>query len=132
MNKIISTKVTDIEALEEPKLIDKSLHDELQKLLPPLPYDSVNGGQWITLEEDDVMDMFKDLNTFKEETGKVDWDKINYEIYGEDWYREKFPHFPDEWYALMVKASNEKYKNLQKKETHGLSIDRGKFTVKFE
>ena len=33
-------------------------------------------------------------------------DNINYEIYGADWYRMKFPGFEEEHYELMAKAAN--------------------------
>ena len=49
---------------------------------------------WSDLDESGLMDMFAELNTFKDGTDRVAWDKVDYEIYGEDWYREKYPSFP--------------------------------------
>ena len=87
---------------------------------------------WTGLEEGGLMDMFADLNTFKEDTGKVQWDKVDYQVYGEDWYREKYPHFPDEWYTLLVKASEEKFKDLQSGADSGLKVTQGEYVVKFD
>tara|TARA_R110000765_G_scaffold108614_1_gene199672 strand:- start:2308 stop:2778 length:471 start_codon:yes stop_codon:yes gene_type:complete len=87
---------------------------------------------WANMDENNLMDMFGDLNAFREDTGKVQWDKLDYEIYGEDWYREKYPHFPDEWYELLVRASKEKYKDLQSGVDKGMKVERGNFVVNFD
>ena len=76
--------------------------------------------------------MFVDLVAFKDSTDKIEWDKIDYEIYGEDWYRSKFPHFPDEWYTLLVKASKEKFADLTKEPENRMKIEQGNFIVSFD
>ena len=92
--------------------------------------ESISG--WNDVDELGLLNMFQDLNSFKDDTGKVEWDKLDYEIYGEDWYREKYPNFPDEWYELLVNASKEKYKDLQSGIKDGIKIKEGNFTVKFD
>ena len=87
---------------------------------------------WLPMGEDGLLDMFGELNDFKEGTDRVDWDKVDYEVWGEDWYREKYPHFPDEFYALLVKASEKKFEDLQKGNEKGLTRTKGEFTVNFD
>tara|TARA_R110000751_G_scaffold38553_4_gene92500 strand:- start:62 stop:592 length:531 start_codon:yes stop_codon:yes gene_type:complete len=110
------------------------LHEETPKVIDMCgnEYETFNTTGWIESDEQGLMEMFADLNSFKENTGKVDWAKVDYEIFGEDWYREKYPNFPDEWYDLLVKASREKYKDLQKSNTKGLRVTPGDVTIKFD
>ena len=124
----------DHELLKKPELKRCYNRDEAFELgLPELP-DGAEGNNtsWVKMEEQDIMNMFVDLVNFKDDTEKIDWEKIDYEIYGEDWYRSKYPHFPDEWYALLVKASREKFKDLTKeKGEDAIKIEQGNFTVSF-
>ena len=87
---------------------------------------------WAPLDEAAVLDMFSELNDFRDGTDRVEWDKLDYEIYGEDYYRERFPNFPEEWYNLLVQASKDKYKDLQTHATKGLTRTEGDFTIKFD
>ena len=87
---------------------------------------------WVGCDEAGLLDMFGELNAYREGEGKVEWDKVDYEIYGEDYYREKYPNFPPEWYALLVHASKEKFKDLQSGRTEGLKVTRGDHVVKFD
>lgn len=96
-----------------------------------LPEGAENVTGWVSLDEKSICEMFGDLVDFKEAEGKVDWEKIDYEIYGEDWYREKFPHFDDAWYELLAKASREKFKDLTKQEEGGMVKEEGNFVISF-
>ena len=120
--------------LQKPELKRCYNRDEAFELgLPELPEGAEGDNtSWVQMGEQDVMNMFVDLVDFKDGTDKIDWEKIDYEIYGEDYYRMKFPHFPDEWYALLVQASKEKFKDLTKeKDENSLKIEQGNFTVSF-
>ena len=128
MTDFISTEVSNIEGTEEQVLMQPNTN--LQHL-PPLP-DNAEGGSWVQMEDMDIINMFSELPAYKDGTGKVEWDKLDYEIYGEDWYREKYPNFPDEWYALMVEASKKKFQDLQKKEKEGMTIEKGNFIISFD
>ena len=86
---------------------------------------------WTPIDETTIAEMFGDLASFRDGEGGVEWDKVDYDIYGEDWYREKFPNFPEEWYSLIVKASREKYKDLMKKDDKGFQREEGNFTISF-
>jgi hypothetical protein len=68
--------------------------------------------EFIELSDEDLMSMFKDLIVINEEN-ELEPEPIemksslNYGIYDEQWYAEKFPGFPDETYHLMVIAAKE-------------------------
>jgi len=87
---------------------------------------------WTPVDEVGLMGMFGELNDYKEGEGKVDWAKVDYDVYGEDYYMEKYPNFPPEWYALLVQASKEKFKDLQTGRNEGLKVTRGEHVVKFD
>lgn len=116
--------------LEKPKL--KRCYNREEAFDDTLPEGAEKVSGWVTHEEEDLLQMFSDLNAFKEGTDRVEWDKIDYEVYGEDWYRMKYPNFPDEWYELLVKASREKYKDLTKEDNKGFTRETGNFVVKFD
>lgn len=133
-HELLAVTATANSSLQKPELKRCYNRDEAFDLgLPELP-DGAEGNNtsWVQMEEQDIMNMFVELSNFKEDTEKIDWEKIDYEIYGEDWYRSKYPHFPDEWYALLVKASREKFKDLTKeKGEDAIKIEQGNFTVSF-
>ena len=136
MTTFNSTEIPIIEDTEEmkPPALTRSLtvREEDLKDLPPLPDDAVEGGAWTSMDELAIIDMFSELSAYKEGTGKVEWDKLDYDVYGEDYYREKYPHFPDEFYPLMVRASRKKYEDLRKENTSGVLREEGNFVVSFE
>ena len=125
--------INDNEILVKPEL--KRCYNRAEAYdmgLPDLPEGAEgNNTSWVKMDEQDITNMFVDLVNFKDHTDKIDWNKIDYEIYGEDWYREKYPHFPDEWYALLVKASREKFADLTKENDNKIKIEQGNFTVSF-
>ena len=106
MTTFNSTEIPIIEDTEEmkPPTLRRSLtvREEDLKDLPPLPDDAVEGGAWTSMDELAIIDMFSELSAYKEGTGKVEWDKVDYDVYGEDYYREKYPHFPDEFYPWIA------------------------------
>tara|TARA_R110000803_G_scaffold3926_3_gene13444 strand:- start:5227 stop:5724 length:498 start_codon:yes stop_codon:yes gene_type:complete len=116
-------------ALDDIPLMDKP---KLERVIDEtLPEGAENVTAWVEHGETDVMQMFSCLNAFKEGTDKVEWDMVDYEVYGEDWYRQKYPNFPDEWYELLVKASREKFKDLSRDDSTFTKTD-GNFTVKWD
>jgi hypothetical protein len=74
--------------------------------------------EFIELSDEDLMGMFKDLIVIKEEDEEAEPEPVelksslNYGIYDEQWYAEKFPGFPDEAYRLMVVAAKEENDRL--------------------
>ena len=78
--------------------------------------------QWNEIEEEDkpeftelsdagIMSMFKDMIT-TDETGELEVEPLgpeyNFsELFGADYYAEKFPGFSDETYEIMAKAHND-------------------------
>ena len=63
-------------------------------------------GQWNEMSEEDIADFASQFLVY--ENDALDLSKFDYEIYGEDYYREKFPNFPNSWYPIMAEASRDK------------------------
>lgn len=65
-------------------------------------------GQWITHTAEELHEQFKSLMKYtgdEEEIDNVDWNALNYEPYGEDYYRDKFPGFDNEIYTILAESS---------------------------
>jgi len=61
---------------------------------------------WKPMDDDAINDFASQFLVYENDT--LDLSKFDYEIYSEDFYREKFPAFPDAWYPIMAEASREK------------------------
>ena len=86
---------------------------------------------WGFVSEDNLVDMFGDLSSYKEDTDNVNFETLDFNIYNEDYYAKKFPNFPPSMYPLMAQASQEKHKDLQAGMDDGIKITEGKFKVSF-
>lgn len=64
-------------------------------------------GQWINHTAIELHDQFKSLMKYTgdEEIDNVDWNALNYQPYGEDYYRERFPGFEEEIYTILAESS---------------------------
>jgi len=60
------------------------------------------------MEESDILDMFKHLMPVvvdESEPEAIELDsRLNYSIYDEEWYRDKFPGLEEETYAILVET----------------------------
>lgn len=68
-------------------------------------------GGWVEHEESDFHKMFAGLLDYcadEEVFDTLDWDTVNYEVYGADWYAQKFPGFSDEVYDVLAKSTEDK------------------------
>ena len=68
-------------------------------------------GEWVEHEEDNFHKMFEGLLDYcadEEVYSTLDWDTVNYEVYGADWYAQKFPGFSDEVYEVLAKSTEDK------------------------
>jgi len=65
-------------------------------------------GQWINHTAMELHEQFKSLMKYtgdEVEIDNTDWSALNYEPYGEDYYRDKFPGFDDEIYTILAESS---------------------------
>ena len=80
------------------------------------------------ITDEELNDMFKHLipvevvDDEEDETVEIP-DNIDYEIYGIDWYKMKFPGFDEEYYEMMVKAAKEENAKLDAKEVRFEKLD---------
>ena len=70
------------------------------------------------MEESDILDMFKHLMPTvvdESEPEAIELDsRLDYSIYGEEWYRNKFPGLEEEAYAILVET--DKVRNAKEVE----------------
>jgi len=80
--------------------------------------DHANKGEFIEMDESFLTDMFKDLVL---EEGYELGNEFNLgEIHGADYYEERNPGFPEEWYEIL--ADEDKRLNKEYKDTDLLLI----------
>ena len=99
MNRRCRTTGDEIKFFDEIKECDKPVFQEM--------------------EESDILDMFKHLMMPKEvddsEPEPVELDsRLDYTIYDEEWYRNKFPGLEEETYAILVES--DKIRNAKEVE----------------
>ena len=65
---------------------------------------------------DDLANMFGDFVLYQQEEFQAQLIKkeFNYEVFGEDYYAMKFPHFPPEIHEILAKVSKDKIIDLRK------------------
>lgn len=90
--------------------------------------------KWKELDEDDI-EMFynrvKDYLNEDQEIDNIDWSRLNFDIIDSDFYREKIGDgFPDEFYELLAKSTNEDNK-VQDYRQLPLDINREETTLSF-
>ena len=70
------------------------------------------------MDESDILDMFKHLMPTvvdESEPEAIELDsRLDYSIYGEEWYRNKFPGLEEEAYAILVET--DKVRNAEEVE----------------
>ena len=88
-----------------------------------------NKGLWVEHDESNFHKMFEGLLDYcadEEEFQTLDWNTVNYKVYGADYYQEKFPGFSEEVYEILAKSTEEENKlidnripslKIQQKET---------------
>jgi hypothetical protein len=78
-----------------------------------------NKGAWIEHEDNDFTKIYNGLLNYckdeDEEFDNLDWNTVNYEILGEDYYQNKFPGFPDEVYKILADSTENKFVDETKK-----------------
>ena len=80
--------------------------------------DDKNKGLWVEHGEGNFAKMFEGLLDYcadEEEYDNLDWNTVNYELYGTDYYEEKFPGFSEEVYEILAKSTEEENKIVDKR-----------------
>lgn len=72
-----------------------------------------NKGLWVEHDETNFHKMFEGLLDYcadEEVYSNLDWNTVNYTVYGADYYQEKFPGFSEEVYEILAKSTEEENK----------------------
>ena len=72
-----------------------------------------NDDDWKPMSDDQLKDFAGQFLCY--DTDTLDLSKFDYEIHDEDFYRYKFPHFPDQFYSVMAEASATKLSDKRNK-----------------
>lgn len=77
-----------------------------------------NKGQWVEHDENNFTKMFDGLLDYcadEEEYENLDWNTVNYTVYGADYYEQKFPGFAPEVYDILAKSTEAENKVVDKR-----------------
>ena len=94
----------------------------------------LNKGNWVEHDEGNFAKMFEGLLDYcadEEEYDNLDWNTVNYQVYGPDYYEEKFPGFSEEVYEILAKSTEEENKIIDNR-IPPIEIKHGEFTVSFD
>ena len=94
----------------------------------------LNKGNWVEHDEGNFAKMFEGLLDYcadEEEYDNLDWNTVNYQVYGPDYYEEKFPGFSDEVYEILAKSTEEENKIVDKR-IPAIEIKHGEFELSFK
>jgi len=135
--------------MDETKLLDEKYAKEMKEVLfdtkklitkhtdtiPTMEQlDDKNKGHWIEHGEGNFYKMFEGLLDYcadEEEYDNLDWNTVNFNVYGEDYYRENFEGFPDEVYQILAKSTEPENKFLDE-TTPNLKIEHKETIIKFD
>lgn len=114
----------------------RQFYEEDQEKQPTFIIDTRNGQkpEWCELTEHDLHKMFEGVYNYCEdsEIDNLEWDRLNFDVYDEDWYRDKYGEgFPDEWYKLMANSTKEENKVIDYRQ-HPLKIEQKEVVIKFD
>jgi len=96
--------------------------------------DENNKGVWVEHDENNFTKMFDGLLDYcadEEEYDTLDWNTVNYKVYGPDYYEEKFPGFAPEVYDILAKSTEEENKFIDNR-TPPLKIRHEEVTLSFD
>ncbi len=96
--------------------------------------DDNNKGLWVDHDNSNFAKMFEGLLDYcadEEEFDNLDWNTVNYQVYGADYYEEKFPGFSEEVYEILAKSTEEENKIVDKR-IPPIEIKHGEFELSFD
>lgn len=73
--------------------------------------DDNNKGQWVEHDLENFKEVFDGLldycnNEEEFDDGSLDWNTVNFKVFGADYYREKFSGFPEEVYQILEESTD--------------------------
>tara|TARA_R100001079_G_scaffold106539_2_gene74737 strand:- start:359 stop:787 length:429 start_codon:yes stop_codon:yes gene_type:complete len=85
---------------------------------------------WTEFRQKDLEDFVDNFTHYADESNdKIDWEKFNYEIYGEDYYAEKFPGFDSSVHKILADCSKKK---IEEHRGGIVKKVKGDFIVRFD
>ncbi len=131
-------KLKDMKVAKEFKETIKNTKNLIKRHTDNIPtleeLDENNKGVWIEHDENNFAKMFEGLLDYcadEEEFDNLDWNTVNYKLYGADYYQEKFPGFSEEVYEILAKSTEEENKIIDNR-TPPLKIQHGEFELSFD
>tara|TARA_R100001443_G_scaffold114575_2_gene130784 strand:+ start:909 stop:1394 length:486 start_codon:yes stop_codon:yes gene_type:complete len=114
---------------ENYKIIDDNMGKDLFKSIVEGAenIDHERPSHWTELNSDDIFDMFHTFINYDEPN--LDLSKFDFRTHTADWYKEKYPHFPDNFYEILEEASRVK---IDDKRDNGLKKIDKVTTLKFD
>ena len=91
-------------------------------------------GKWVEMDKPELETMFAGLIDYvgDKEIDNIDWSRLSFGVYDEQYYRDKFGEgFDDSWYKLMAKATEHDNK-VQDYRMPALAIEKKETTIKFD
>lgn len=91
-------------------------------------------GKWVEMSSPELETMFAGLTNYLDdkEIDNIDWSRLSFGVYDEQYYRDKFgDKFDDSWYKLMAKATEIDNK-VQDYRVHPLVIEKKETTLTFD
>lgn len=131
-------KLKDMKVAKEFKETIKNTKNLIKRHTDNIPtleeLDENNKGLWVEHDESNFGKMFEGLLDYcadEEEFDNLDWNTVNYQVYGADYYEEKFPGFSEEVYEILAKSTEEENKIVDKR-IPPIEIKHGEFELSFK
>ena len=134
----LNQQLLDLKVAKEFKDTIKDTYNLIKRDTTNIPsiddLDDNNKGLWVEHDESNFAKMFEGLLDYcadEEEFDNLDWNTVNYKVYGADYYEEKFPGFSEEVYEILAKSTEEENKIIDNR-IPPIKIKHGEFTVSFD
>jgi len=134
----LNQQLLDLKVAKEFKDTIKDTYNLIKRDTDNIPsidqLDDNNKGLWVEHDESNFAKMFEGLLDYcadEDEWQNLDWNTVNYKVYGADYYEEKFPGFSEEVYEILAKSTEEENKIIDNR-IPPIKIKHGEFTVSFD
>lgn len=138
MDDELHEKLLDLKVAKDFKETIKNTKNLIKRDTQDIPslndLGDLNKGNWVEHDEGNFAKMFEGLLDYcadEEEWDNLNWNTVNYQVYGPDYYEEKFPGFSEEVYEILAKSTEEDNKIIDNR-IPPIEIKHGEFTVSFD
>jgi len=118
-----------------PRQFYEDADDTPQEDFKPIWKADYDNSKWKDMDEEDIEMFYERVKGFLDENGEVDnvdWERLNFDIVDAEFYRKHIGEgFPDEFYELLAKSTNEENK-IQDYRQLPLDINREEVILKFD